>query len=454
MSKTKSMTAGNPYSLILAFALPLMAGNVFQQLYTVFDTMIVGQFLGVTALAALGTTDWFNWMMIGMIQGLTQGFGILMAQAFGAGDHGRLRKVTGNSILLTIISAVILLVLGQLLMRPVLLLLQTPEEVLGIALSYLRIIFAGIPIVMAYNLLACILRSLGDSRTPLIAMVIAALTNIGLDILFVGSFGMGVQGAAIATVLAQLLSALFCLRQILKIEILRLSRSDFSLEARLCGRLLYMGMPMALQNMLISVGGMVVQSVVNSFGVLFIAGFTATNKLYGVLEIAAISYGYAMTTYMGQNLGAGKLDRIRKGMRAMLVIGTATSLIIAACMFGFGRMILSLFISGTPEEVEETLSIAFHFLSVMSAFLPALYLVHIARNAVEGLGNSSMPLMSGLAELVMRLSAALFLTRIMGPTALFWGEVLAWFGADIVLVIAYLVVLGRVRWTLAPASAE
>lgn len=314
-SRIKNMTEGKPVFLIISFALPLMVGNVFQQLYTVVDTMVVGKALGVGALAALGAADWLNWMMLGTIQGLTQGFGILMAQEFGAGRHERLRKVVGNATVLSALGALLLLIAGQLVARPVLVLLQTPEEIIGNALLYLRIMFLGIPIVMAYNFLATILRSLGDGKTPLHAMIVAALTNIALDLLFVLVFGWGIAGAAVATLIGQLVSSLFCLWHIRKIEMLALKKPDFCMEGYLGKKLLYLGSPMALQGVIISVGGMIVQFVVNGFGVLFIAGFTATNKLYGVLEVAATSYGYAMVTYVGQNLGAGKIDRIRKGVR-------------------------------------------------------------------------------------------------------------------------------------------
>ena len=303
-ARIKNMTQGKPASLIFAFALPLMVGNVFQQLYTVVDTMVVGKALGVAALAALGAADWLNWMMLGIIQGFTQGFGILMAQEFGAGRYDNLRKSIGNAAVLSLVSSMVLLLAGQLLTRPVLNLLQTPPEILADTLLYLRIMYLGVPVVMAYNLLASILRSLGDGKTPLNAMIVAALTNIALDLLFVLVFGLGIAGAAAATLIAQMISSLFCLYHIRKIELLSFTPSDFRMTGRqLPLRLLMLGFPMAFQNAIISVGGMIVQFVVNGFGVIFIAGFTATNKLYGVLEVAATSYGYSMVTYAGRILG-------------------------------------------------------------------------------------------------------------------------------------------------------
>lgn len=438
-SHIKNMTDGKPGKLILTFALPLMAGNVFQQLYTVVDTMVVGKYLGVNALAALGAADWMNWMMLGIIQGFAQGFSILMAQEFGAKRFERLRKVVGNSVILAALSSVFLVLAGQLAIRPVLTLLQTPDSVMDRALLYLRIMFLGIPIVMTYNLLAGILRSLGDGRTPLYAMIVASLTNIGLDLLFVMVFHWGIGGAAAATLLAQMVSSLYCLYHIRKVTFLQPTREDFRPDRALCGKLLLLGAPMAFQNCIIAVGGMIVQYVVNGFGVLFIAGFTATNKLYGVLEIAATSYGYAMTTYVGQNLGAGKNKRIRTGMRSALIIAAVTSVAIGAVMLLLGRWILGCFISGTPEEVEQAMQIAYFYLSVMSVCLPVLYLLHVTRSALQGMGNTLLPMVSGILEFAMRTITVLLLPLAVGEIGIFFAEIAAWVGADVVLVTSYLV---------------
>ena len=335
-AKVKDMTSGRPLGLIVAFALPLMAGSIFQQLYTVVDTMVVGKALGVDALASLGATDWLSWMILGMVQGFTQGFGILMAREFGAKAMERLRKVVGASVTLSALFAGVLLVGAQLMALPMLRLLQTPERVLGNAMLYIRIYFAGIPVVIAYNLLATVLRSLGDSRTPLVAMVLASLTNIGLDLLFVLVFRWGIVGAAVATLIAQVVSSVFCLLRLRKIEFLALGKSDCLLREGLGWRLMGLGWPVALQNGIIALGGLLIQRVVNGYGVTMLAGYTATNKLFGLLELAAISFGYAMLTYAGQNLGAGDLRRIRKGMTAALGAALGISLIISTAMLNLG----------------------------------------------------------------------------------------------------------------------
>lgn len=442
--KTNNLTEGRPWRLLLLFSLPLMAGNIFQQLYTIVDTAVVGKVLGVEALAALGAVEWLNWLALGAIQGFTQGFAILMAQKFGSGEYKRLRQVVANSVFLAALCAVILTVLTQGAADAVLTLLHTPKEIKPISVAYLRILFGGIPVVMAYNLAASILRSLGNGRTPLVAMVLAALVNIGLDLLFVPVFGWGVQGAAIATVLAQFFSAVYCFWHIRRIDVLRSEGESRRPERALCIRLMLLGAPMAFQNAVISVGGMIVQTVVNGFGVVFIAGFTATNKLYGLLETAATSYGYAMVTYAGQNMGAGKGERVARGMRAAIVISMITSCVITALMLIFGRLILGCFITADGGTGEAALAVAFHYLSIMALCLPVLYLLHVVRSCIQGLGNTVLPMLSGVAEFVMRTGAALILPALFGESGIFYAEVLAWLGADMILIPSYFYVMKKV----------
>lgn len=429
--------------LLIRFALPMMVGNVFQQLYTVVDTMVVGNALGVGALAALGASDWLNWLMISMVQGLTQGFAVLMAQAFGAREQEKLRHVIGLSTLLCAIGAVVLVLLGQTMLKPVLTLLHTPQDIMGDAVLYLRIIFAGLPISMAYNIFASILRSLGDSRTPLSAMITACAVNIVLDLLFVLAFRWGIAGAAAATLIAQCASTIVCFARLRKMEEMRLREQHFRWDWRLVGNLLRLGATMAFQFMIIAVGGLVVQSIVNKCGVVFIAGVTATNKLYGILEIAATSFGFAIVTYVGQNLGAGKIDRIRRGQRSAYILSVVTALLIAAAMLLTGKFILGSFISGTPEETAEALDIAYRYLTIMNIGLPILYILHATRSALQGLGNASCPFTSGVVELVMRVAVALILPGFVGPEGIFYAEVLAWVGADLVLIPGYILTLRK-----------
>ena len=444
-SGTKNMTEGRPLPLIISFALPLMVGNIFQQMYTVVDTMVVGKSLNVTALAALGAADWLNWLMLGIVCGLTQGFGILIAQQFGAKQYEDLRKTVGCSALLSLVSSLALLVLGQALVLPVLDLLQTPQEILPGSELYLRIMFAGIPIVLFYNLLAAILRSLGDGKTPLYAMIVASVINIALDLLFVPVFHWGIAGAAIATVIAQGVSGVYCLLRLRKIPIIHMTPGCFRMEGKLSSRLMLLGLPLAAQNAIIAVGGMIIQSVVNGFGVSFIAGYTAANKMYGLLEMAAVSFGYAMVTYVGQNLGAGKPDRIRQGVKTATGVSLVVSAVICGLMLLLGKGILMGFLSGTPEVVAEALDVAFEYLTFMSLCLPTLYLLHVTRSAIQGMGNTLLPMASGIAEFVMRTGGVLLLPALVGYKGVFISEVLAWVGADLILVPGYLYLIRKLR---------
>ena len=402
-SKVKNMTSGSPGKLILTFAIPLMLGNIFQQFYTMVDTMVVGQVVGVEALAALGATDWLVWLVLGVATGMTQGFSILVSQYYGAREWEKLKKSVAYSYVLTGVLALLVLTVSQLVIHRVMIFLNTPKNIIGMSMLYLRIVFCGIPVISAYNILAAILRAMGNSRSPLIAMILASVINVALDFLFVAGFGWGVAGAAIATVIAQGFSAVYCFCVLRKVDLLHLEKKHFRFDAGLIYRLLYLGTPIAIQNVIISIGGLVVQYVVNGYGFLFVAGFTATNKLYGVLELAAISYGYAMTTYVGQNLGAGEIRRIKKGVFSGTIMALITSFVISVLMILVGRNILALFVSGDPDQVKQVLDIAYKYLFIMSCFLWTLYLLYVYRSAIQGLGNTVIPLASGIAEFVMRI---------------------------------------------------
>ena len=438
-AQVRDMTKGSPAKLILFFAVPLMLGNIFQQLYTMVDTIVVGQIAGVQALAALGAVEWIMWMVLGVSTGITQGFSILISQHYGAKKWDALKKTVAHSYLLTAVTAILLLIVSQLTARWILVFLNTPDNIIGMSLIYLRIVFCGIPIVAAYNILASVLRALGNSRTPLIAMIIASFINVILDILFVAVLHWGVAGAALATVIAQTFSAFYCFLVVCKIEIVHTCREDFAKIPGLNRKLFALGAPILFQDVIISVGGLAVQFVINGYGFLFVAGFTATNKLYGVLEMAAISYGYAIVSYVGQNLGAGEIRRIKKGVRASTVLAFFTSAVISILMFLFGKILLSMFISGDPEQAGQVLAIAWHYLSVMASCLCILYFLYVYRSALQGLGNTMIPMLSGIVEFFVRVGVALLLPRLIGQNGIFYAEIAAWTGAVILLVSSYYV---------------
>ena len=383
-------------------------------------------------------------MIVGIIQGVTQGFAIPISRHFGAKQYEDVRQVVGASTVLSAICSAALMLGGHLVTRPVLHLLQTPADIIHWSELYLRILISAGPVVVGYNLLSCILRALGDGQSPLKAMIWSSLTNIALDLLFVLGFDWGIVGAAAATVIAQVVACGYCLLRLRQIDFMRLTRKHFKLQSAMAGNLLGLGFPMAFQNAIIAIGGMIIQKVVNGYGVAFIAGFTATNKLYGILEVAATSYGYAMITYVGQNLGAQKVDRIRSGMRCAVAVAVATSLVIAAGMILLGRQILGGFISGTPEEVAQATRVGYTYLCYMSVCLPVLYILHVTRSAVQGMGNTVLPMVSGIAEFVMRTGCVLLLPGLVGEEGIFVAEVLAWAGADVILIPSYFITMAKI----------
>lgn len=440
--KTMDMTTGKPLPLLVKFALPLMAGQIFQQMYTMMDTAIVGNGVGVEALASLGAADWLNWMMLGLATGFSQGFAILISQAFGAKDQKRLQQAVMIALKLGVLLAFLMTVLGELMVRPILRCLATPENVIGGSLAYLRIMFGGVILTMLYNLFAAILRSFGNSQTPLWAMVIGSLLNIVLDVLFVFYFSWGIQGAAFATIIAQGVAAAFCLKDLYHLPMLDFRLLAVTWDHGTARYLLKLGCPVAFQNMIISVGGLVVQAVVNGCGLIFIAGFTATNKLYGLLEFAAIAYGYAVASYAGQNLGAGRLDRVRLGVKQAIWLGLGTAAAVSVLMIGLGQRILSLFVSAEAAGKAEVLGVAYTYLCIMAFFLGILFLLHLYRSSLQGLGNTIIPFYSGLVELAMRVAAALFLPLFIGEIGIFFAEIAAWSGAAFLLGIGYHRTLG------------
>jgi len=447
--KTKDMTKGHAGALIFKFALPLIAGNIFQEFYTVTDTAIVGQFLGVNALASVGACAWITWMLLSAVQGLTQGFSVPVAQEFGAVNTEAVRQNMANSAMLSAIGSIAIVFVGQLILEPLLTVLQTPSEIKDQALSYARIYYFGAPAIMAYNYAACNLRALGNSSAPLKAMIIAAITNIGLDLLFVGPFGWGITGAVVATVISQGVAAVYSLVCLVRIDTVSFERKYFVLDKKLVKRLLYLGVPMLLQNVIICIGGFVVQYITNTFGIIYVAGFTATGRLYSLIETAGISYGYAITTYVGQNMGAGNIKRISHGLRWGNIIGITTSVIIGALLVIFGKNVLSMFVKEGSAYFAETMEVAYFYLKLMCICLPILYILHVYRSAISGLGNSSIPMASGIAELVMRIGAALVLPGLFGKKYLAVAEPVAWLGAVIVLVCGYYVIFWRVKRKIA-----
>lgn len=437
MARTKDLTEGSVTKLILLFALPIIAGNLFQQMYNLVDTLVIGRIEGVTALAAVSSAGWLDWAVLSIAMGLAQGFAIMIAQRFGAQDHSGLKLAAGQSIMLSVAVIALLEIISQVLLVPILHLLNTPEDTFQLTTIYLRIIFGGIPMVMGFNLFSGFLRSVGDSRTPLIAMICAAATNILLDILFVAEFHWGVAGVAVATILGQSLAFAICLSTSMKLPMMHLSWQDVKPNREEISRLLVLGLPIAFQNLIIAIGGLVLQGVVNAEGFIFMAGYSAASKLQGLVEVAGNSLGSAVGTFAGQNLGAGKLDRVRKGLRRSAQIGVALAALVAAIVLLWGKPLLGLFVQDEPEIVEQVLRFGYNFLAVMGCGLFSLYLLFVYRSTLQGLGDTMIPMVSGVVELAMRVLSAMILPGLMGEWGIYLAEVFAWIGAAILLIFGY-----------------
>ena len=438
MNENINMTEGKPLKLLLSFSLPLMLGNMFQQFYTVADTAIVGQGVGIEALAALGTVDWLNWMVLAMVQGFTQGLSIEMAQKYGNQDLDGLKQVIGQAVRISLITAVGYTIFMIAALPLFLTILRVPGELRPLAHLYSGILFCGLPFTMFFNFCSATLRAVGNSKTPLKAMMLSALTNIGLDLLVVFVLHWGIAGAAIATVVSQAVAGTFCLLHMKKMPELRFGKENFHYEKALSQRLLHLSLPMGAKNMVVALGGIFVQAIANGFGTTFIAGFAATNKLMGLLEAAAISYGYGVTTYVGQNYGAGKKERISDGLKSAIRLSIGTSLAIALIMFLFGHAITGLFISADAVKIADTAHvIAYDYLRFISIFLPGLYLLHVFMAALQGIGDTTSPLLSGVVELIIRISLAALSGWLVCSYGLFAAECLAWLGGAIYLIAQY-----------------
>lgn len=432
-----NMTTGNPAKHILRFAFPLILTNLGQQLYMITDGIIVGRGVGVKALAAVGATDWSYWLILWTVGGLTQGFSTFVARAFGDNNYRDMNKAIATSTVLSAVIGSVLTLAGLLAAQPLLTLLNTPRDILPEATVYLMTMIAGTLIVTAYNMAASILRAMGDGKTPLIAMVIAAVLNIGLDCLFVFVCDWGILGAAGASLIAQLVSFLYCLVAILRIDCVHLDKSVWVLERGRIRQMLLFGLPVALQFVVITAGGMILQSSVNLQGSIFLAGYTATNKLYGLLECFAMSLGLSSSTFIAQNYGAGLYDRVKQGLADSVKIVSLLAVVITAFAILSRHQILSVFVDKAEEGGTQALDTAAHYLSIMSSFFIILHILHIFRNALQAMGIAIWSLLSGIAEFAARVFMSKVAILWLGSDALFISEPAAWLGATLCVFLPY-----------------
>lgn len=446
----KDMTKGNPMRLILGFAVPLLFGLIFQQFYSMVDTIIVGQYLGVDALAAVGATGSVNFLIIGFCMGVCSGFAIPVAQEFGARHEENLRRYVANCVWLSIIFALVMTVLVSILCRTILEVMRTPANIIDGSYSYIFIIFLGIPITYLYNMTAAILRSLGDSRTPVIFLVMAAVMNIFLDLLCIIVFRMGVAGAAVATVVSQAIAGICCLVFMYKkFPILRLSKDEWRWHRQFVGKLCGMGIPMGLQYSITAVGSVVLQSAVNGIGSAAVAAVTAGGKLNLMLVCPFDAMGSTMATYGGQNVGAGELKRVDQGLKSCVILGVIYSLIATAVVYIAGRYLLLLFLNADETVILDN---AYTFIRTNALFFIFLALVNIVRFLIQGMGYSKLAVFAGAFEMLARGLMGFALVPLFGFRAVCFANPLAWVFADIFLIPAYIHVRKKTAQILASQS--
>lgn len=439
----RDLTRGKPMSLILRFCLPLFAGNLFQQLYNLVDTIIVGQFVGKTALSAVGSVGSLSFMVIGTIIGLCSGFAIPVAQAFGAEDRPKMRRIMAHITYLAVGLGAVISVVTVMCTDLFLQAMNTPEDIYKDAHDYIIIIFAGIPATLLYNITAGVVRSVGDSKTPLYFLVLSSLFNIALDLIFVLKLNMGVSGVAIATVISQAVSGLLCLLVIKKkFKLLHFSREDMPFDFKICKKLLTIGIPMALQFSITAVGTIMVQSCVNILGSDVITAVTVGSKVVNLIGVPSETIGITMATYCGQNLGAGKIDRIRKGIRCAVLLGAIYSFI-AFFISKYGGPYASLMFLDKSET--EILSTVAEYFGICAWYYIALSLIFIFRNALQGMGYSLIAMSGGIFELVARAIVAYgFITKF-GFIAACYSNPVAWIAADILLLPAYFYIMNKLK---------
>ena len=444
--QTRDMTVGSPMKLILGFSLPLLFGLIFQQFYNVVDTVIVGRFLGMNALAGVGATGSINFMIVGFCMGLCSGFAIPVAHKFGAKDYSGMRQVVANCMWLSLFFSVTMAVVVSFLCRNILTWMNTPEDIFEDAYIYILIIFIGIPALVLYNILSGIIRSMGDSKTPLVFLIISSFLNIGLDLLCILVFKMGVAGAAVATVVSQLISGILCLIYIVKkVELLHISKEEWKINVDHMKVLLSMGIPMGLQYSITAIGGVILQTAMNGLGSLAVAATTTGGKVSMFFCCAFDAMGSTMATYGGQNVGAKKLERLGPGLKACVWLGCIYSVVAFVILYFFGADMAALFVNNPDSRMLEGARL---FLIINSAFYIPLALVNIVRFMIQGMGFGTFAILAGVFEMIARTIGGLILVPMFGFVGGCFASPLAWILADAFLIPAYIHVRRKLQKTL------
>ncbi|WP_407894855.1 MATE family efflux transporter [Lacticaseibacillus sp. N501-2] len=439
----RTLTKGNPLKLMILFTIPLLIGNVFQQLYSFMDALIVGRTIGKDALAAVGATGSINFLIIGFAQGTTAGLSVLTAQAFGARDERGVRKSFGSSIWISIAITAILTAVSVSMTRPLLELMQTPPEIIDQSVAFVRVIFIGVFASMAFNLLSNMMRALGDSRTPLIFLIIATVVNIALELLFILGFHWGVAGAGWATVIAQTFSAILCWLFIKKrIPLLVIRKQDLAFDWQSILEHLKVGLPMGFSMSIIAIGSVILQVMLNTLGTDAVAAYTAAGRIDQLATLPASSFGLAMATFAAQNLGAREYGRIRRGVHQTLALNVGVSAVLGALIIMFGRPLVNLFLGPNQPAVTALAQTYFHYNASMYWLLAILFTM---RNLLQGLGKTMVPTVAGLFELLMRAFAGIVLVTHLGFAGASMANPLAWIGSVFVLVNVYFRTMKKIR---------
>lgn len=432
---TKDMTTGNPVKLILYFSIPLLIGNIFQQFYSMVDTIIVGRFLGVKALAAVGSTGSMVFLIIGFVLGLSAGFSVLVSQKFGANDEEGMKKAVASAIVLSVIMSIIITVVSVVAAKPLLNLMNTPNDIMKDACAYIIVIFAGTSATFFYNMISGILRALGDSKTPLYFLIVSSILNVVLDLLFIVTFSMGVAGAAYATVISQGVSGLLCfIYTAKKFPILHLKKKHFKFESEYIKQHLQIGIPMALQFSITAIGTIILQSAVNSFGSTVVAAHTAASRVEQLVMQPSVTFGVTMATYVAQNLGAGDIDRIKEGVKKCTIINIIIGIVAGIILVFFGDVFVKMFVADADPNV---IAYAKQYLTIVAFFFIPLSLIFIYRNALQGMGHTFIPMMAGVGELVARSIVAFTLPALIGYTGICLAGPMAWIAAALPLMFDY-----------------
>lgn len=432
MAKANDLTQGNVTSLILKFYFPMLLTNMLQQLYTIADTAIVGKGLGDNALAAVGNMSSLTFLIFGFSMGLANGFSVIIAQSFGAKDYSKLRRSVASSAMLCFMIAILLTAVSTSFLRPVLHLLRTDEAIMHDGLVYGYFIFGGLIATITYNLCSCILRALGDSKTPFIAIIISSVVNIFLDSFFIFVLKTGVEGAAVATIFSQIMSAFICWLRIRKIEELNITKADFRGNGKLYSELFKNGLPMAFMNSITAVGCMVIQYFVNGLGVAYTTAYSACSKFLTLFMQPACTAGFTMSSFTSQNFGAKRFDRIRDGLHVCLTIATISYIILGSVMVFFPGALARLMVNGTePVEIAKT------YLPVCGIFLFAVDFLFVFRNGCQGFGKPFIPMISGIAEMALRIAVIAMFISTVGFRATAYAEASAWIGALLLNMTAF-----------------